>query len=115
MRYSISDTAQWGDFVSGPRVVDEKVKESMKEVLKDIQNGTFAKEWIVENQVNRPRFNAINASENEHQIESGRQKSSRNDAVCQAGQEKGSGGSRCEKLTFLIRHSVTVNSRRALI
>ncbi len=69
MRYSISDTAQWGDFVSGPRVVDTKVKESMKQVLTDIQNGTFAKEWIVENQVNRPRFNAINASENEHQIE----------------------------------------------
>lgn len=43
MRYSISDTAQWGDFVSGPRVVDESVKASMKEVLKDIQNGTFAK------------------------------------------------------------------------
>lgn len=69
MRYSISDTAQWGDFVSGPRVVDAKVKESMKAVLTDIQNGTFAKEWIVENQVNRPRFNAINANENEHQIE----------------------------------------------
>ncbi|MFJ5965501.1 MULTISPECIES: ketol-acid reductoisomerase [unclassified Bacillus (in: firmicutes)] len=69
MRYSISDTAQWGDFVSGPRIVDEKVKESMKAVLTDIQNGTFAKEWIVENQVNRPRFHAINASENEHQIE----------------------------------------------
>ncbi|MGQ3386664.1 ketol-acid reductoisomerase [Bacillus velezensis] len=69
MRYSISDTAQWGDFVSGPRVVDAKVKESMKQVLTDIQNGTFAKEWIAENQVNRPRFNAINASENEHQIE----------------------------------------------
>ncbi|QVL38467.1 ketol-acid reductoisomerase [Bacillus velezensis] len=69
MKYSISDTAQWGDFVSGPRVVDAKVKESMKQVLTDIQNGTFAKEWIVENQVNRPRFNAINASENEHQIE----------------------------------------------
>ncbi|MGN8044739.1 ketol-acid reductoisomerase [Bacillus altitudinis] len=69
MRYSISDTAQWGDFVSGPRVVDAKVKQSMKAVLTDIQNGTFAKEWIVENQVNRPRFNAINANENEHQIE----------------------------------------------
>ncbi|MGE6673890.1 ketol-acid reductoisomerase [Bacillus pumilus] len=69
MRYSISDTAQWGDFVSGPRVVDANVKESMKAVLTDIQNGTFAKEWIVENQVNRPRFNAINADENEHQIE----------------------------------------------
>ncbi|MBU8607455.1 ketol-acid reductoisomerase [Bacillus pumilus] len=69
MRYSISDTAQWGDFVSGPRVVDANVKESMRAVLTDIQNGTFAKEWIVENQVNRPRFNAINANENEHQIE----------------------------------------------
>ncbi|MBU8695594.1 ketol-acid reductoisomerase [Bacillus pumilus] len=69
MRYSISDTAQWGDFVSGPRVVGANVKESMKAVLTDIQNGTFAKEWIVENQVNRPRFNAINANENEHQIE----------------------------------------------
>ncbi|WLP58485.1 ketol-acid reductoisomerase [Bacillus pumilus] len=69
MRYSISDTAQWGDFVSGPRVVDANVKESMKAVLTDIQDGTFAKEWIVENQVNRPRFNAINANENEHQIE----------------------------------------------
>ncbi|MGE6629042.1 ketol-acid reductoisomerase [Bacillus sp. NPDC077027] len=69
MRYSISDTAQWGDFVSGPRVVDAKVKESMKAILTDIQNGTFAKEWIVENQVNRPRFNAINSSESEHQIE----------------------------------------------
>ncbi|MGG3573815.1 ketol-acid reductoisomerase [Bacillus gobiensis] len=69
MRYSISDTAQWGDFVSGPRVVDAKVKETMKEVLKDIQTGTFAKEWLVENQVNRPRFSAINQNESEHQIE----------------------------------------------
>ncbi|WP_284143280.1 ketol-acid reductoisomerase [Metabacillus flavus] len=69
MRYSVSDTAQWGDFVSGPRVVDAKVKESMKAVLEDIQSGRFAKEWIVENQVNRPQFNAINKRENEHQIE----------------------------------------------
>ncbi|MBD1381168.1 ketol-acid reductoisomerase [Metabacillus arenae] len=69
MRYSISDTAQWGDFVSGPRVVDAKVKESMKAVLEDIQSGKFAKDWIVENQVNRPQFNAINQRENEHQIE----------------------------------------------
>lgn len=69
MRYSISDTAQWGDFVSGPRVVDERVKESMKEILHDIQSGKFAKDWIIENQVNRPQFNAINNRENEHQIE----------------------------------------------
>lgn len=69
MRYSVSDTAQWGDFVSGPRVVDGKVKESMRAVLEDIQSGRFAKEWILENQVNRPQFNAINKRENEHQIE----------------------------------------------
>ena len=69
MRYSISDTAQWGDFVSGPRVVNEETKARMKEVLEDIQSGAFAKDWILENQANRPRYNAINARENKHQIE----------------------------------------------
>lgn len=69
MRYSISDTAQWGDFVSGPRVVDEGTKERMKDILSDIQNGTFAKSWISENQTGRPQFNAINRRENQHQIE----------------------------------------------
>ncbi|MCD8508878.1 MAG: ketol-acid reductoisomerase [Bacillus sp. (in: Bacteria)] len=69
MRYSISDTAQWGDFVSGPRVVNEETKARMKEVLHDIQTGAFAKGWILENQANRPQFNAINAKENTHQIE----------------------------------------------
>ncbi|MFJ6414113.1 ketol-acid reductoisomerase [Terribacillus saccharophilus] len=69
MRYSISDTAQWGDFVSGPRVVNDETKTRMKEVLEDIQNGAFAKGWILENQANRPQFNAINAKETNHQIE----------------------------------------------
>jgi ketol-acid reductoisomerase len=69
MRYSISDTAQWGDFVSGPRVVNAETKARMKEVLTDIQTGVFAKGWILENQANRPQFNAINRSENNHQIE----------------------------------------------
>jgi ketol-acid reductoisomerase len=69
MRYSISDTAQWGDFVSGPRVVNEETKARMKEVLKDIQTGKFAQGWIIENQTNRPQFNAINRAENNHQIE----------------------------------------------
>jgi len=69
MRYSISDTAQWGDFVSGPRVVDARVKEEMKTILQDIQEGKFAKGWILENQANRPVFNAINNKENEHLIE----------------------------------------------
>ncbi|HEY4550077.1 MAG TPA: ketol-acid reductoisomerase, partial [Bacillus sp. (in: firmicutes)] len=62
-------TAKWGDFVSGPRVVDASAKAKMKDVLTDIQNGTFAKGWILENQANRPMFNAIDANENEHQIE----------------------------------------------
>ncbi|WP_210366714.1 ketol-acid reductoisomerase [Bacillus sp. REN3] len=69
MRYSISDTAQWGDFVSGPRVVNEQVKDEMKKVLEDIQEGNFAKGWISENEAGRPVFNAINEKENRHQIE----------------------------------------------
>lgn len=69
MRYSISDTAQWGDFISGPRVINEETKQRMKEVLEDIQTGKFAKDWILENQVNRPQFNAINERENNHPIE----------------------------------------------
>ncbi|MGM0904781.1 ketol-acid reductoisomerase [Mesobacillus maritimus] len=69
MRYSISDTAQWGDFVSGPRIVTPAVKAEMKEVLKDIQEGRFAKGWILENQANRPEFTAINENEKQHPIE----------------------------------------------
>lgn len=69
MRYSISDTAEWGDYVSGPRVIDESVKERMREVLKDIQTGKFAKGWLLENQLNRPEFNAIKRQESEHLIE----------------------------------------------
>lgn len=69
MRYSISDTAQWGDFVSGPRIINDNVKAEMKNVLTDIQEGKFAKGWILENQANRPVFNAINERENDHLIE----------------------------------------------
>ena len=69
MRYSVSDTAQWGDFVSGPRIINEDTKARMREVLKDIQSGKFAKEWLLENQVNRPQFNAINEREKNHPIE----------------------------------------------
>lgn len=69
MRYSISDTAEWGDFVSGPRIIDASVKDRMKEVLTDIQSGKFAKEWIEENETDRPKYNAIKKAESEHQIE----------------------------------------------
>jgi ketol-acid reductoisomerase len=69
MRYSISDTAQWGDFVSGPRVINAETKQRMKEVLTDIQTGKFAKGWILENQANRAEFNAINNLEKQHPLE----------------------------------------------
>ena len=68
MRYSISDTAQWGDFVSGPRVINDETKARMSEVLKEIQNGEFAKGWILENKAGRPQYNAINNSEYKHPI-----------------------------------------------
>ncbi|WP_071460802.1 ketol-acid reductoisomerase [Bacillus massilinigeriensis] len=69
MRHSISDTAQWGDFVSGPRVINAETKARMKEVLMDIQSGKFSKGWILENQANRPEFNAVNNREKQHPIE----------------------------------------------
>lgn len=57
MRYSISDTAEYGDYVSGARVIDDHVKASMRAVLDDIQNGKFAREWIAENENGRVNFN----------------------------------------------------------
>jgi len=69
MRYSVSDTAEYGDYVSGPRVVDARVKETMKKVLEEIQNGTFAKRWIEENQTGRKWFEEHRKHETEGQIE----------------------------------------------
>ena len=66
MRYSVSDTAQWGDFTGGPRIINEETKKEMKKMLAEIQSGEFAKGWVLENQANRPMFNAINRRENEH-------------------------------------------------
>ena len=69
MRYSISDTAEYGDYVTGPKIITEETKKAMKQVLTEIQNGTFAKNWILENQVNRPFFNQMRAIEAQHPIE----------------------------------------------
>jgi ketol-acid reductoisomerase len=69
MRYSISDTAEWGDYVSGPRVVDERVRGEMKKILAEIQSGEFAKKWIAENEAGRPRFEAERAREREQPLE----------------------------------------------
>ncbi|MFP4641917.1 MAG: ketol-acid reductoisomerase [Dehalococcoidia bacterium] len=69
MRYSVSDTAEYGDYTRGPRVINESVREEMWKVLEEIQNGTFAREWILENQANCPAFNAYRKNESEHELE----------------------------------------------
>ncbi|MCK0473562.1 ketol-acid reductoisomerase [Halalkalibacter sp. APA_J-10(15)] len=69
MRYSISDTAQWGDYVAGPQIITDDTKDAMRKVLKDIQTGKFAKGWILENQANRPEFTAITRAESKHPLE----------------------------------------------
>lgn len=69
MRYSISDTAEYGDFVTGKRIITEETRKEMKKVLNEIQTGVFAKNWMLENQVGRPNFNATRRIESEHPIE----------------------------------------------
>lgn len=69
MRYSVSDTAEYGDYVVGNRIITEETKKEMKEVLKEIQEGTFANKWLLENKGNRPYLNAKRRLEAEHQLE----------------------------------------------
>lgn len=69
MRRSVSETARYGDLTRGPRVIDEMVREEMEVILSEIQDGTFTKEWILENQAGRPVFNALMRMEAEHPIE----------------------------------------------
>ncbi len=69
MRYSISTTAKYGDITRGPRVVTEETKREMKKILGEIQSGQFAKEWVLENQANRPVYNALLAKGESHPIE----------------------------------------------
>jgi len=69
MRYSVSDTAEYGDYTRGPRVIDETVKEEMMAILAEIQDGSFAREWILENQAGRPVYNALKKMDAEHPLE----------------------------------------------
>lgn len=69
MRYSISNTAEYGDYITGPKIVTEDTKKAMKQVLKDIQDGTFARNWLLENQIGCTNFNATRRIEAEHQLE----------------------------------------------
>ncbi len=69
MRYSISNTAEFGDYTRGPRLIDASVKQRMKEILDDIQSGRFAKEWMLENAAGQPSFKALRRRAAEHPIE----------------------------------------------
>jgi len=69
MRYSISDTAEFGDYTTGKRIITEETRQEMKRILEEVRNGTFAKKWILENLANRPVFNAKKRMEQQHQIE----------------------------------------------
>ena len=66
MRHSISDTAEFGDYTTGKRLITEETRKEMKKVLAEIQDGTFATKWILENQANRPSFLAMRRMEKEH-------------------------------------------------
>ena len=69
MRYSISNTAEYGDYVTGPKIVTDETKKAMKQILSDIQDGTFAKDWILENQSGCMHFGAMRKREASHQLE----------------------------------------------
>ncbi|MBI5869622.1 MAG: ketol-acid reductoisomerase [Actinobacteria bacterium] len=69
MRYSISDTAEYGDITRGKRIITDETRAEMRKILKEIQNGEFASEWILENKAGRPSFNAVQRREASHQIE----------------------------------------------
>jgi len=69
MHYSISDTAEYGDYISGPRVIDDRVRATMKEVLQEVQNGRFARDWILENKAGLPSFKAMRKKTHDHEVE----------------------------------------------
>ncbi len=69
MRYSVSDTAEYGDLTRGPRVINENVRQEMRKILQEIQTGAFAREWILENKANQPVFQALRRIDREHLVE----------------------------------------------
>jgi ketol-acid reductoisomerase len=69
MRYSVSDTAEFGDYTAGPKVITDEVRENMRGILRDIQQGVWAKNWLLENQIGRPNFNAMRRQDADHPVE----------------------------------------------
>ena len=93
MNYSVSNTAEYGEYVSGPRVVTDETRAEMKRILADIQSGTFTRNWMLENRVNQTSFKAMRAKMRRPSDRGGRREAARHDAVDQAagagGQEPG--------------------------
>jgi ketol-acid reductoisomerase len=69
MRYSVSDTAEWGDYIAGPQIINDETRAAMRKLLADIQSGAFAEDWIEENHQGRPRFNRMRQQDTGLQIE----------------------------------------------
>jgi ketol-acid reductoisomerase len=69
MRYSVSNTAEYGDYTRGPRIITDQTKAEMRKILEEVRSGQFAKEWILENKANAPSFKLMRRREREHQIE----------------------------------------------
>src|SRR5262245_648403 len=69
MRYSVSDTAEFGDYTAGPKIITDQVRENMRAILRDIQDGVWAKNWLLENQIGRPNFNAMRRRDADHEVE----------------------------------------------
>jgi len=69
MRYSVSNTAEYGDLTRGPRIIDQQTKAEMWQILEEIRDGSFAREWILENQAGRPVFNALHKKDHDHLVE----------------------------------------------
>jgi ketol-acid reductoisomerase len=69
MRFSVSDTAEYGDMTRGPRIIDEHVREEMRRILEEIRDGRFAAEWVAEDRAGRPNYRALREQGKSHQIE----------------------------------------------
>jgi ketol-acid reductoisomerase len=69
MRYSVSDTAEYGDYTRGPRIITEETRAEMRRILQEVQDGRFAREWLAENKVGRPNFDRMRKADHEHLIE----------------------------------------------
>ncbi|MGH7057930.1 MAG: ketol-acid reductoisomerase, partial [Acetobacteraceae bacterium] len=69
MNYSVSNTAEYGEYVSGPRVIDARARNAMRRILADIQSGRFTREWMLENKVNQTSFKAMRRQMSEHPME----------------------------------------------